>query len=137
MDSKELYQIAYDHHYNKKDYVKAYNGYLRVQKMFPDSTENKYAAMQIKNLSSVLDLSNAVIDDDIKEYVEKINSEKQRLEEKKQIALEMEAARKAEEQRVQQYRQSVFENALNVDNYILVNEESKKWALCTKANEGG
>ena len=48
MTSEEVYNLAYDYQYKKRDYVKAYALYMEVINRFPVSFEQKTSEMQLR-----------------------------------------------------------------------------------------
>jgi tetratricopeptide (TPR) repeat protein len=53
LDSKELYQKAYDLHYKNNQFNKALELYDKIIKEYPESDESKYAQTQIENIKNM------------------------------------------------------------------------------------
>ncbi len=53
MDSKELYEKAYDMQYKKWDFKKALKIYEKIIKEFPESKEAEYSKQQIENIKNM------------------------------------------------------------------------------------
>lgn len=76
MDSKELFQKAYDMHYRKKQYEEAINIYHEVVNKYPNSSEAQYAEQQIKNLNEQMEIRQ-ISEEALREqkaFVDKLNN---------------------------------------------------------------
>lgn len=63
MDSKTLYNQAYELQYTKQNYVEALNIYLQIIKQFPQSLESSLAKDQIKKINPETDIENINLED--------------------------------------------------------------------------
>ena len=52
MTKEELYKLAYENHYNIRNFVLAEELYNEVADKYPDSNEAKYALQQLVNLEN-------------------------------------------------------------------------------------
>jgi len=52
MTKEELYKLAYENHYSKKDFLLAEELYNKVADEYPDSKEAEYALQQLVNLEN-------------------------------------------------------------------------------------
>lgn len=99
MNSSEMYKVAYDAHYKKKNYSAALNGYLKIIRSFSDSSEAKYALQQISNLKKMRDFESILIDEEnVSTYEQIIGEYEARIQSMKEEALAKEV-KKAEDKR--------------------------------------
>lgn len=72
LNAKEMYRVAQDLHYNKKETLTAYHIYEEILSNYPSSTEAGYSKTQIENIEKANPLINTLISSEVIEKTKSI-----------------------------------------------------------------